>query len=684
MSENDENSSGTVAAARVKPPRYLTKSRFKLALECPTKLYYTGKKDYLNTSSEDSFLAALAQGGYQIGALACLMYPGGIAVEDQTHAEQVARTSQLLKQENVTIYEAAFQAADLFVRVDILCKVGNQIDLIEVKAKSFNSDREPTLRGTSGGIQSAFLPYLQDIAFQKYTADLAYPDFEYCSFLLMADTAKTATVDGLNQRFPIQRSGDRIHVTVAPGTDAVALGGPILTAVCVDSHVEEILMGNLEVGATTAPFPDAVKVLAEAYLADGRITPVPGAACGSCEFKSATPPKVGEPRSGFHECWKQQFDWQDDDFASGTVLDLWNFRGKDALIAAGVLRPSDLTPEHLKFDGSEPGRDGMTPRHRQWYQSSGQWPGGGAFFLDRVNLGRAMEGWTYPLHFIDFETCTVPIPFTKGRRPYETIAFQFSHHTLDRAGCTSHKTQFLNAAPGQNPNVAFLRALRAALSDDNGTIFRWAAHENTVLNQLRRHLLDDPKRPEDADELVTFIASITSREETNERGKEVEVVGARSMVDLCKLAEKFYFHPNTRGSSSLKKVLPALMGSSPFLRERYGRSVYGTAAMPSLNHTTPMTWWQLGENGQVCDPYRLLPPVFSDLSREKQEEMEEGLPAALREGGAAMAAYASLQSETLSAGARAAMESALLRYCELDTLAMVMAVQAWDSDCPQA
>ena len=26
-------------------PRYLTKSRFKLAVQCPTKLFYTGKKD---------------------------------------------------------------------------------------------------------------------------------------------------------------------------------------------------------------------------------------------------------------------------------------------------------------------------------------------------------------------------------------------------------------------------------------------------------------------------------------------------------------------------------------------------------------------------------------------------------------------------------------------------------------
>jgi len=33
----------------------------------------------------------------------------------------------------------------------------------------------------------------------------------------------------------------------------------------------------------------------------------------------------------------------------------------------------------------------------------------------------------YPYHFIDFETSTVAIPFHKGMRPYEPVAFQFSH-----------------------------------------------------------------------------------------------------------------------------------------------------------------------------------------------------------------------------------------------------------------
>jgi hypothetical protein len=43
--------------------RYLTKSRFKLAAECPTKLFYTGKPQlYRNIKQEDSFLAMLADG----------------------------------------------------------------------------------------------------------------------------------------------------------------------------------------------------------------------------------------------------------------------------------------------------------------------------------------------------------------------------------------------------------------------------------------------------------------------------------------------------------------------------------------------------------------------------------------------------------------------------------------------
>ena len=49
----------------------------------------------------------------------------------------------------------------------------------------------------------------------------------------------------------------------------------------------------------------------------------------------------------------------------------------------------------------------------------------------------------------------------------------------------------------------------------------------------------------------------------------------------------------------------------------------------------------------------------------------------IAEGGAAATAYARLQFEDMQVETREKINQALLRYCELDTLAMVMIVQAW-------
>jgi hypothetical protein len=116
------------------------------------------------------------------------------------------------------------------------------------------------------------------------------------------------------------------------------------------------------------------------------------------------------------------------------------------------------------------------------------------------------------------------------------------------------------------------------------------------------------------------------------------------------------------------------MSSSDFLRDRYGKPTYGGAGV-SLNIEQPIAWWQM-RDGIVIDPYSLLPPIFGDVSQQEIDAIEEGL-SELQEGGAAMVAYGRLQFESLPAARRDAICAALLRYCELDTLAMVMAVQAW-------
>ena len=90
-------------------PRYLTKSRFKLAVECPRKLFYTGKKDiYQDTMAEDAFLEMLAEGGYQVGALAKLRYPEGIEIHETDHAAAEAATMRLLARDQ----RRSFRASD--------------------------------------------------------------------------------------------------------------------------------------------------------------------------------------------------------------------------------------------------------------------------------------------------------------------------------------------------------------------------------------------------------------------------------------------------------------------------------------------------------------------------------------------------------------------------------------------
>ncbi len=123
-------------------PRTLTKSRFKLALECPTKLAYTRKKAYVDTKQNDAFLAALADGGYQVGELAKHYFPGGVDVETLNYADALAQTDELLKRDDVVIFEPAIRFGNLFIRVDVLVKRGNAVKLFEVKAKSYDTEDE--------------------------------------------------------------------------------------------------------------------------------------------------------------------------------------------------------------------------------------------------------------------------------------------------------------------------------------------------------------------------------------------------------------------------------------------------------------------------------------------------------------------------------------------------------------
>lgn len=634
--------------------RFLTKSRFKLALSCPTKLFYTGKKEYANTNDSDEFLAMLADGGFQVGELAKLMYPGGIEIKTKDSTQALAETSQYLTQQNIVLFEPAIAFEGYLIRVDVLVKRGHVIEVIEVKAKSYSGD-PASLSGTRSPIKSDILPYIQDVAFQKYVVQHAFPSARVSAYLLMPDKSKHAATNGMNQWFKVRREGRSTEVIVDPRALQPNLAESVLTCVGVDHLVNEVLNNDLEIPGGHGSMTQLTKLWVEAYQADQRIPPVIGSQCAHCEFRTEL---GGNLRSGFHECWKSANNWTDTDFADGTVLDLWNFKGKDKLIQAGKRKLKQVTEEDLKLKDHDLGT--LTNDKRQWLQVNGLPEDAvkDGFYLDRDGLAHEMRSWTFPLHMIDFETASVALPFHAGRRPYEQVAFQFSHHVVEANGDVRHADECLLAEPGYFPNYEFVRALRIALSNDHGTIMRWSHHENSILNAIKVQLEQDEDRPPDASDLIGFIDSITKG-------------GSRAMVDLAEVAKKHYFHPSTKGSNSIKKVLPAVMRSSEFLKNTFGQPIYGgQGRVPSRNFQN-MVWWQVDSSGDIFDPYKLL--VASLDGSDEYDTNGEGI----NQGGAASYAYLRLQFEDMQATERASFQKALLKYCELDTMAMVMILQAW-------
>ncbi len=654
-------------------PRYLTKSRFTLAMECPTKLFYTGKSAYANQDLDDSFLLSLAEGGFQVGELAKCYFPYGHEIKTLEHKKALQETNALLRMEHVTIYEAAVAYKNLFIRVDILVRNGEKIQLYEVKAKSFDPRESRQFINKNGTLRSDWAPYLHDVAFQKYVINRAFPQYEVAAHLMLADKSALCPTDGLNQKFLLVKdSSGRTSVSISNTLSKADLTPPILCAINVDTECEMIFNGMYGLNGNAMGFSHMIALFANHYMTDTKIPATIAKKCSECEFYTKELDEENGLLDGRKECWKECLGWKDDDFGTPTVLDVWQFRRKDTLIEAGIIKMDEISKSDIR--PRTDGKPGLSPSERQWLQIEKSKNNDHSMWLDTENLKREMSSWAFPLHFIDFETTMVAIPFHAGMRPYEGIAFQFSHHIVYQDGTVEHAGEYLNTRRGMFPNYEFIRALKSQLEHDGGSIFRYSYHENTYLNIIYRQLKKDPRKISDREELCRFIRTITqSKKDYSEHW-----VGERNMVDMCEIVKRYYYDPATNGSNSIKHVLPAILNRSTFLQKKYSQPLYGAeGGIKSLNFKN---WqWVRVENGQVNDPYTLLPKLFQDASDKDIKILSSDDE--LREGGAALTAYARMQFEEMSDYEREEIQRALLKYCELDTLAMVMIYEGWKDFC---
>jgi hypothetical protein len=631
---------------------FLTKSRYRLGCECPTKIHYSANRAYHNKKSDDAFLLALAAGGFQVGELARHTIPGTL-IDTLDSALALAETARHLPQADIVLHEAAFQSGDFLVRTDILAKKGNAVELIEVKSKGLDP-RDPNAMKRQDGLPNAtWAPYIHDIAFQTMVVRLAQPSWEVTPFLMLPNKSATAPVDGINGLFRCRRVGNNYDVSVTGPVPPAVLNSNLLVKIDVSALVQKVLDHNY--GGLS--FEDRARYWAT-ELANGRKIPTPleASKCARCEFRADAALRASGMLSGFHECWGAESGLPDEELDGPLVLDIWKFGKKQKLIDAGTYRLRDVDPDTDIPDSNpkNPPPPGWLPSERQRIQTRAVREGNRTNpVVDRPGLRAALAGLKFPLHFIDFETTRAALPFRRGEHPYGNVAFQFSHHQIEENGTIHHAHDWICLDRGRQPNEEFACELRHALKKDSGTVLHYARHERTVLGDIVKQLAAAPATPERQD-LVTWLNSLMTNR----------------MVDMLEILVRHYYHPATGGSNSLKAVLPAILSTSPFLREKYSRPVYGTPEMPSQRFSN-FVWLPPG----TTDPYTLLTPMENTSGDEDSDE-----PDGVTNGGEAMIAYAKCQFTDITDAEVEAIRKDLLKYCELDTLAMVMLWETWTHD----
>jgi len=595
-------------------------------------------------------------------------YLGVHEITNRGYQAPLEKTIKLLEQDNVVVFEAAVQFENFFIRVDVLEKIGNVIHLIEVKAKSFDGGDASCFYNKKGFVDSGWNSYLQDVAFQKYVMQKAFPTYQIKAFLMMADKSKKATVNGLNQHFQIIKGTDgRKSVKLSGETHSKSVGKPILKAVNVDEFVNLILQDRALAETPEIPYEEKIQLWAEKYDRDEKILSPVGLHCFGCEFRTDDPIK----KSGFRECWSHYYSWSEEQYQKPKITEIWNFRKKQALFEEGIIFMDELQSCHI--GDLIPNNDGsLSSKERQWMQVEKHQNNDNQFYLDRDGMKEMMSSFQYPLHFIDFETSMVAIPFYKGQRPYEQVAFQFSHHIMRENGNIEHAGEFIETEKGKFPNFDFVRTLKKELEKDEGTIFRYAAHENTVLNQVCLQLEEaDELAVPDKEVLIEFIHSITHVTDIR--------YGNRDMVDMLVMVKKYFYDPSMKGSNSIKFVLPAVLNQSKYIQEKYSKPIYGkTSQIRSLNFDDGWQWIKKDADGVVISPYKLLPTLFDDLDQEQIEGFTTNEN--LADGGSALVAFAKMQFTEMSDLEHEKIIKGLLKYCELDTLAMVMIYEFWKQE----
>jgi hypothetical protein len=158
----------------------------------------------------------------------------------------------------------------------------------------------------------------------------------------------------------------------------------------------------------------------------------------------------------------------------------------------------------------------------------------GQAFVDS-KVASVLNRLSYPRAYLDFETIAFGVPRWAGTKPYQQIPFQWSCHLEGPDGGVEERS-FLDLS-GNNPATEFAESLLEHLPRRGPVIVYNRGFEASRLKELA--------------ELLPHLGP-----------KLLRIV--KRLVDLLPIVRDHYYHPDMRGSWSLKSVVPTLWNDTVY------------------------------------------------------------------------------------------------------------------------
>jgi len=589
--------------------KYLTKSDFLIASDCDRKMYYK-KNNYTNHVYEDEFMSLLAEGGLLVEYVAKMLFEGGQDVDYKSNEANITMTNKLIDEnDNITLFDPSFRYKKLLSKMDIIVKEDNVLTLYDVHSSSFDGPNE-VLFNKNGTLKANKKKLIEDTAFQVYILKKKYPDMTIIPMLMVLDKTKKSRYPNLLNNFKFEKTQRLDEGEIKPIIEFTGLKKQIV--------VDNDLFVRIDVAEAVNKIMPEVEQRIErlSQFIKGDKVEKPAAklckVCKKCEFKE-----------GKEECWSHMPDNENDIFElyHNTTQKIDGDNVLDSLINERKTSLYDWPIDELKVGK-------ITERQRIQIENTKE----GKEWID-VDMLREIEGFKYPLHFIDFETTRPAIPHNKDDRPYEQLAFQWSCHTLTAPGAELIHKEWISFEKGF-PNFKFAESLKKHLKN-TGTVFMWHHHEKTVLRDIKDQMVE---RRYDNDKLLEWLD---------------KMINSGRMVDMNMMAKNYYFHPEMKGQTSIKKVLPAVWNNSPYLKKDYNVKQYFKP-----------------EQFKYDDPYQML----EDNPELKCEQFDK-----INVGTDAIVAYQQMMRDLYMGNHDNAIDikKMLIEYCKLDTFAMYIIWVHW-------